>query len=58
MIIRRAFIVSLGISNTIRAFKIGKKEDSNIHIMQAAIEDFPKVNNFSSLIYTDFMMKN
>lgn len=39
----RAFIVSLGISNTIRAYKLVKREDSNVHIMQAAIEDFPKV---------------
>lgn len=46
LFISRAFIVGLGISNTIRAYKIVKKEDSNVHIMQAAIEDFPKVCDY------------
>lgn len=41
----RSFIASLGNSNTIRAFKITKKDDSsNLNIMQAAIQDFPQVN--------------
>ncbi|CAF0719924.1 unnamed protein product [Brachionus calyciflorus] len=38
----KSFIVSLGVSNTIRAFKIVKKEDSNIQILPATVQDFPQ----------------
>lgn len=41
----KSFIAGLGVSNTIRAFKIAKKEDSsNLHMVQASIPDFPKVH--------------
>ena len=47
--LQRSFIAGLGISNTIRAFKIVKKDDTNMHMMQAAVADFPqviKINTF------------
>ncbi len=40
----RSFVAGLGTSNTIRAYKIGKKDDSSIQITQAAVQDFPQVN--------------
>jgi hypothetical protein len=41
--ILRSFIAGLGVSNTIRAFKIVKKDESNMQISQAAVQDFPQV---------------
>jgi len=40
----KSFITGLGITNTIRAYKITKKEDSTISIVQAAVQDFPQVH--------------
>ena len=40
----RSFITGLGIGNTIRAFKITKKDDSSVQIAPAALQDFPSVN--------------
>ena len=40
----RSFIVALGNSNTIRAYKINKKEDSNVQMVPAAVQDFPQVH--------------
>lgn len=40
---KRSFIAGLGTSNTIRAYKIGKKDETNIQITQAAVQDFPQV---------------
>ena len=39
----RSFIVSLGVSNSLRAYKIAKKDDSSLQIVPAAIEEFAKV---------------
>jgi hypothetical protein len=33
----------LGISNTIRAFKIVKKDENQTQIIPAAVQDFPQV---------------
>ncbi|RNA06630.1 transducin beta 2 [Brachionus plicatilis] len=38
----KSFIAGLGNANTIKAFKILKKEDSNIQIVSANMEDFPQ----------------
>ena len=40
----RAFIVSLANHNTVRIFRIGKKEDGSPGNITAAL-DFPKVNS-------------
>lgn len=37
----KSFITGLGVANTLRAFKISKKDDSSVQIMPAAIQDFP-----------------
>lgn len=37
----RSFITGLGIGNTIRAFKMTKKDDSSVQITPAAVQDFP-----------------
>lgn len=39
----KSFITGLGVANTLRAFKISKKDDSSVQIMPAAIQDFPSV---------------
>lgn len=41
----KSFIAGLGVANTIRAFKITKKDDTaNLQMVQAAIPDFPKAH--------------
>lgn len=40
----KSFITGLGVANTIRAFKITKKDDSSVQIIPAAVQDFPTVN--------------
>jgi hypothetical protein len=41
----KSFITGLGIANTLRAFKIIKKDDSSVQMVPAAIQDFPIVIN-------------
>ncbi len=41
----RSFIAGLGLSNTVRAFKITKKEDgSSLQMIPASVNDFPEAH--------------
>lgn len=41
----KSFVTGLGVSNTIRAFKISKKDDSsNLQMTPAALQDFPQIH--------------